>query len=525
MTAAHTHTASVAAARRAADRVRQRLVERSTTLRTTTLLAAALMVGSAACTDSNIPFYTEPTGVANTPTGIQNAVAGLFAASRLDVGTYLLWMAPFGRDEANIQAENPEGVVEETGLSPIPAGDQGVWDNEYRAADAAVAVIAALPNVSPAYTAQQVAAIAGVAQTLEALDFMYVAETRDTLGIPIHSTTTATSGPVYCAQDVWRQIVALLDTANGNLNTAGAIPLPLRMPSGFASVSTSAGPSTAAGSFASFNRALAGKANLELAYAIARNTPATHPTPTTPGAPDATALARADSAITASALFSVPLTPPAPGAFVENSGGVYWDWSSQSGDLVNPINSAIGLWRTLAYLTADVDTVNDLRFLGKFAPNPAALLIPGDAFLSTNWLYASYPTTSSPIPIIRNESLVLYRAQVQLGLGNLALAVTLINQVHQQAGGFASPLSINASSYTAVRDSLLKEQRISTVFEASGDRTISLRMYALEAVADTTWSSAAAPRPPGGVDLHTTVIPVPSTEIEARGGNYTITCP
>jgi hypothetical protein len=107
-------------------------------------------------------------------------------------------------------------------------------------------------------------------------------------------------------------------------------------------------------------------------------------------------------------------------------------------------------------------------------------------------------------------------------MGHFAAAITLINQVHQQAGGFASPLSI-ASTYTAVRDSLLKEQRISTVFEASGDRTISLRMYSLETVADTTWQSHAAPA--GDVDLHTTVVPVPSTEIEGRGGVYSITCP
>ncbi len=520
MTAAHMHTASVAAGRRAVHRVRQC----PAAWRASTLLAAAMIVGSAACTDSNIPYYTEPIGVANTPGGIQNAVAGLFAASRIDVGTYISWMSSFARDEALIQAENPETVVEETGLSPIPAGDQGVWDNEYRTGDAALSIIATLPNVAPAYSAQQAAAITGIAQTLEALNFMLVAETRDTLGIPIHSTSGGTNGPVYCAQDDWKQIVALLDTANANLNTAGAIPLPVKVPPGFASVGTSSGPSNVAGSFASFNRALAGKANLELAYAIARNSQATHPTPTSPGAPDATALARGDSAITASALYSVPLAPPVPGPFAENAGGVYWDWSSTSGDVVNPINANIALWRTLVYLTGDVDTVHDARFLAKFTPNPAALLIPGDAFMSTNWLYAPYPSPGSPIPIIRNETLYLERAQIQLGLGNYAQAITLINDVHQQAGGFATPLSI-AASYTAVRDSLMKEQRISTVFEGSGDRTISLRMYALETTADTTWSSAATPRPPGGVDLHTTVVPVPTTEIEGRGGSYVISCP
>jgi hypothetical protein len=110
---------------------------------------------------------------------------------------------------------------------------------------------------------------------------------------------------------------------------------------------------------------------------------------------------------------------------------------------------------------------------------------------------------------------VLDRAQIQLGLGNFAAATTLINDVHMQVGGFAGPLSI-APNYTAVRDSLMKEERISTVFEGSNDRVISIRMYDLEAIADTTWHAE---------DLHTTVLPVPSSEVQGRGGQYVLTCP
>ena len=98
--------------------------------------------------------------------------------------------------------------------------------------------------------------------------------------------------------------------------------------------------------------------------------------------------------------------------------------------------------------------------------------------------------------------------------------------MHQQAGGFGSPLTI-APTYTAVRDTLLKEQRISTVWEGSGDRNISIRMYNLAATVDTTWSSAKATAAAGKqqVDLHTTVVPFPATELEGRGGSYTVTCP
>src|SRR5437660_404959 len=135
MTASLKHTTPVATARRDADSGRDRRRGRATAR-----VALLLVISSAACSDSNVPFFTEPTGVDNTPAGIQNSVAGLFASSRQDVGTYLFWMEGFARDEANIQAENPEAVVEQTGLSPIPAGDQGVWDNEYRTATAALAI-------------------------------------------------------------------------------------------------------------------------------------------------------------------------------------------------------------------------------------------------------------------------------------------------------------------------------------------------------------------------------------------------
>jgi hypothetical protein len=478
-------------------------------------VAAAMIAGAIACSDSNVPFFTEPTGVANTPGGIQNAITGLFAASRLDVGSYITWMSQFARDQGDIQFSNPQDVLTGTGGEPIPSGDISPWDNMYRAVGSAIAVIAAVPSVTPAFTAQQAAAVVGVAQTIEALDLMQIAETRDTLPIPIQAATDGSAGPVYCSQDAWKQIVAILDSANVRLNAAGATPLPFKVPPGFGAVGVTAGPSTAAGSFASFNRALAGKANLELAYTIARATTGTSPTPSTPGSPNVANLNSADSALTASALTSAPLAPPAAGGFTENSGGVFWDWSSQSGDLVNPINAQAGIWQTLVGFTADVDTVNDARFNAKFVKQTHQLQIPGDlAIADTNWFYAYYANTSTPIPIIRNEDLVLYRAQVQLGLGNFAAAATLVNQVHMQAGGFGSPLTI-ASNYTAVRDTLLKEQRISTVFEASGDRAISIRMYGLQTAITALW---------GAKDLHTTVLPIPTTEITARG-SYTATCP
>lgn len=478
-------------------------------------LGSLVLASSVACKDSNIPFYTSPTSISNSPDGIQNAVAGLITASRQDVPNWMFYTTMFARDEANIQEDNPQNTLYGLGLDAIPPGQDVAWDNVYLSIGAAISVINAVPNVVPAYTAQQAAAVIGIAQTIEALNLMVLAETRDTIGIPVHAATSGV-GPVYCNTDVWIQIVAELDSANNQLQKAGPVALPVKLPAGFNSVSTTAAPSTAAGSFASFNRALAAKAGLQLAYAKARGAGGTPPTPGAPGVPDHDALVRADSAATASALYTPTSLSPEPATgWTDSPDGVFWDWSAQAGDVVNPLNSAQGVWVTLRTLVADADTLNDLRWKAKFGKNPFGLQLAQYAPITVSTLYNAYASTSTPVPIIRSEGLVLYEAQIQLGLGNLAAAATLVNDVHQQVGGFGVALSYPLS-YTAVRDTLMKEQRISTVFESSNDRLISIRMYNLQATADTTF---------GNKDLHTTVIPVPAAEIEGRGGHYTVTCP
>ncbi len=313
------------------------------------------------------------------------------------------------------------------------------------------------------------------------------------------------------------------------LNTAGSIALPISVPAGFAAVAQTASPSTAPGSFAAFNRALAGKAGLELAYAIARGTGGA-PTPTSAGSPNAAALLRADSALTASALYNLTaIKPPAVGNFPLDANGVYHTFSGASGDQVSPVNGNYFQFVTTFDFTNDVDTLNDLRWKNKFVPDPQPVQVGTYAGVANPHLFLPYATVNSPIPIVRAEELALVRAQIQLGLGNLANAISLINTVHQQAGGFATPLTI-AATYTAVRDTLLKEQRISTVLEGSGDRLIAIRMYGLQLTADTTWAAHSGPdavvdASVKATDFHNTVATLPPAEISSRGGSWNLQCP
>jgi starch-binding outer membrane protein, SusD/RagB family len=493
-----------------------------------------------ACADSNVPDLTDPTSVANTPQGIQNTVTGLFFNIRTDLGNYIFASSAFGRDAGNFTNTEPRWITEGLGLTPIPFNDQFWstfdWDDVFNNAKLANTILAAVPNVLPAYTSTQAAAVDGVLQTIKAYEFMVIAETHDSLGVSLYSIDSKSPAAIYCNRDVWRYIVALLDSANADLNVAGPNALPITLPSGFSAVNLTAAPSTNPGAFAAFNRALAGKAGLELAYAIARQGGA-GPTASTSGSPDVTALTRADSALHASALFSPSnITTPVPGGFSTNDPyGVYHVFSPQSGDQVNPVNSVIGTFVVLWDLVADVDTINDVRWKVKFTPNGNAVQQQSFAPVASPYIYNYYPLTSSAIPIVRNEELTLVDAQIQLGLGHYGTAISLINMVHQNAGGYATPLTIPAD-YLDVRNALLKEQRISTAIEGSGDRMISIRMYGMAAVADTTWDATSGPDAAGvasvakttgsaPTDYHTTVIPIEQTEIDGRGGSYALTCP
>lgn len=510
----------------------------SSYIRTASALALA-MAAAAACKDSNIPFYTAPTEVPNTPGGIQNGITGLFAGVRGDVGTYMQNMNGYSRTGANFTNTEPRTVTYPLGVVAIPSQSGGVWPNSFSNILQGHQIIATIPNVAPAYTPAQANAIIGIVQTIIALDYMRMQEDHDTLGGTIQpATTTANSrSPALCNKDMWKYIVALLDSANTALNQAGSIALPIVLPAGFSAVGSQAGPSTAQGSFAAFNRALAGRANLQLAYAIARSAGGSPPDATHPGSPDQTALQRGDSAITASALYNpANVSPPPKGGWTQDGFSVFHDFSATSGDLVNPMNGVINTWHVLAEFVHVTDTVNDLRWKAKFTANTKPVQQP--TYASAGALFGSsmYSAPGASIPIIRNEGLVLTRAQIQIGLTNYAAAAALIDLVRQQSGGLPTGLlkadtladsvvipRVDPTSYTSVRDFLLREQQISMADEASGDRTVSIRMYGLAVQLDTTWNGNTRAAPNG--DQHTTIDPIPFTELSARGGAFNPTCP
>jgi hypothetical protein len=89
--------------------------------------------------------------------------------------------------------------------------------------------------------------------------------------------------------------------------------------------------------------------------------------------------------------------------------------------------------------------------------------------------FSIWPTVSSSIPIIRNEELILLRAEARLATNDLAGAIADLNQVRQNSGGLpASTLTI-ASTPDQILLGILYEKRYSLMME--GDRWIDHRRY------------------------------------------------
>ena len=112
----------------------------------------------------------------------------------------------------------------------------------------------------------------------------------------------------------------------------------------------------------------------------------------------------------------------------------------------------------------------DARVGRKVAPLSAARTVQG---ITTDVIFTIYGSNTAPVPIIRNEELILLRAEANIGLGNLAAAQTDINFIRTNSGGLAP---VTLASPAAALDELLYNKRYSLLFEG-GHRWIDLRRY------------------------------------------------
>jgi hypothetical protein len=460
-------------------------------------LAVALLAGLlSACGDFNVTDPNNPTldDLVKNPTKSKLAVAatGLFIGARADI-TSLIWRyGSNGREGANL-AGNNQPDYQEPFFGPLSTTQfgGGEWFNYYASIRSTNTYVDAVPR-APDLSAAEKAASIGFAKTLQALDFAYVIEGRGALGMPIdvNRPVHATPAPFVSEDSVYGHILALLDEARDSLANGGAT-FPFSMPPGFSGFDT---PVT----FLQVNRALAARAWLFRATA----TPAC----------GATCYNNALTALGASFISA------SAGDFGK---GAYFDFSTNPGDVQNELADPLNGTTYFAFNFNVVDAQlqiggqPDQRVLDKLS-----FINPGDSTVQyqlsgfpfpVNRKFVMYftggaPNVNAPIPIIKNEELILLRAEANIGLNNLAAAITDLDLVRVNAGKLPPTTLTPASSQAAFLDELLYNRRYSLLWE-QGSRWVDARRYGRLNTIQVAVPNGEVP----------TRMPIPADECAARG--------
>jgi hypothetical protein len=152
--------------------------------------------------------------------------------------------------------------------------------------------------------------------------------------------------------------------------------------------------------------------------------------------------------------------------------GVYHVYSTAAGDLLNPVFEppaiATRFFAQRDFFSQNQDTLTDARLSKVFRRDRAV----SNYGVSSNYAVSVYASNTSPVAIIRNEELLLLRAEARIKRGDLAGALADLNRVRQAAG---------VADYTSIADEadginkLLYERRYSLFCE--GHRWIDMRRF------------------------------------------------
>ncbi len=411
-----------------------------------------VMVTMSACDtlvvpDFNNPSIEELTGEDASRVAVITAAQGLFVRARGGIAGragYVSEVGIIGRESYNFDAADPRFVTEL--LRDALDGGNGAfggnhWAGRYRGFREADNVLNAVDALAP-MDAGDKEGLRGIAKTFQALDLLLVINTRDDLGavITVAEDPTGDPEPIVDQAAVFARITALLDEAQGHL-TGATFPSDLTLPTGFDGFDTAA-------EFLTFNRALKARVDVYMGN------------------------------------YSAALTSLSA-SFLDPAGdmqlGVFYNYGTGSGDQVNNLFDPSNLI-ILAHPSIETDAqlqtdgvTPDQRFVDKTV-SVATVTDQGGLGLSSDLAFNLYTSATAPVPIIRNEELILLRAEANLQLGNPAnlVAASADLNILRGAAGLAN---IDLSTMTATEriDELLYNRRYSLLFE--GHRWIDMRRY------------------------------------------------
>ena len=380
----------------------------------------------------------------NNPTrsNISSASVGLMIGNRRNraaANGYVSQLGILGRESYNFDGADPRYIGELLAGTLQPGSPFGgnFWAGPYANMRLANLVQRGVEQVAE-FSPQEKAAILGWSKTIEATDLLEIAVTRDSNGAVIDTDREldAELAPVVSVEDTYTQIAKLLDEAAEHLSMAGAA-FPFTPSPGYAGFNTPE-------NYRKFNRGMRARVAV-----YAKDYPAA-----------ITALGDSfinDEAATVAAL----------------NAGVSHVYSTNSGDAVNGlINRNIFAAPSIVTDAQSNGATKDLRLTRKTTQVPPEMARSSGG-LSSDIRFTIYSGPTAALPIMRNEELLLLRAEARWFTGNREGAIDDLNVVRTVSGGLAEIMpepTVDDDFLTA----LLYERRYSLLFEG-GHRWIDTR--------------------------------------------------
>lgn len=443
-------------------------IQMRTLLGATAVAVSSLAIVSCKASDIDItnPNVASASAVAADPTALQLLATGLLVDQRgtriaqiTNTGTLGREMYTFTPNEGRNTTHYLIGITVGGVQKLDPTGfANGSWSGQY----GTLRDVFNFKNTINAGTlpADKKSGALGFAETLEALMVFEVLQTRDTLGVIVDVEDNPFDLAPFVTRDSgYKFVLNTLDDAATKLAAAGTA-FPFNLSPGFGAAVAGANFNTPS-SFLQFNRALKAKAAVHYA--------------TLGGG--ATAWQAALTALSASFLNASATTR------TQFDVGVY-DTYAPSPDSPNSLTQATNT-TLYAHMSLQKDVQlkangqPDDRYAAKIRSGLPSRQGPvtgdGPTSASSTLGFSIWPTQSSPIPIIRNEELILLRAEARLGTGDKAGAIADLNQVRTNSGGLPASTLTASSSTDAILDAILYEKRYSLLMEA--DRWVDMRRY------------------------------------------------
>ena len=479
----------------------------TTTLHSRRLATVSAVLGTlllvAACSSFfDVPNTNQPNQedlISNPTRGkLAAAATGIFASARGDIQGVVWRLGSLGREGINLSGNNQPDYQEPYFLSALIGSGFGgaLWGGRYTAIRNANIYLTALARVGSGEVSDaEKAASRGMANTMSALAFLYLIETRDTLGAPIDVdiSITAAPAPFVSRDSVYGHVLLLLDSARADLARAGATAFPFSLPPGLSGTAPNALDFSSPASFVAFNRALAAKARV------------------------LRATVGCGAACYTAALGDLGASFLANGSAAFQR-GAYFDFSNAAGDVSNGLSEPLNGVTFYAHPSDSVDAqlqpggAPDQRVLDKIVAAQDTQVLGGISEIPGTQKFTIYFTSGSadpnrPVPIIRDEELLLLRAEAEWFTGAKAAALADIDTVRVNAGKLAPTTVLVASPDSAFVKELLYNRRYSLLWE-QGTRWIDARRFG---------RMGDIPKaPPTGGNV-AKVMPIPDTECAARG--------